>query len=242
MADGSEHKTFILTTLFLVLFGLMLSQIPAMFYENQGAYDDNYRLVDVPSQFDTGSLEVNNISSQDYGNITHPTMFQEFYVTWKETNDTVLGVSWQGLGYGEISVYHQHQGFLGLWHRWVKMNPNAFRGGYLNSIEKNHTSSLYISCILGELPKVYCSFTYNTSECDTMLEAFNTGHLEIYLAFMTDATATQVNYSIWTLIGQILSFSSPNIHPLINGIIGAVVWVCILVSILYVWKAIKPFG
>jgi len=84
-------------------------------------------------------------------------------------------------------------------------------------------------------------FGFNTTKYDTPTQALDQDELSVLFCVGFDQLNTAINS--WNLIGMILFFQMPDVHPAINAIIAIPLWVCIafLVYVL-ILKAIPFVG
>lgn len=84
-------------------------------------------------------------------------------------------------------------------------------------------------------------FGFNTTKYNLPSDALDKNELYFLQGMGIESISTTI--SAWNLIGMLLFFQMPNIHPIINGLIAIPIWVCIgyLIYVL-ILKAIPFVG
>jgi len=234
----AELKPLVLVISFLGLFALLISIIPGQFFtESYGG-----RGVDVPEYFEavdiTSFFETYNFTIDDKD------MFQK---------------EWDLGGHNWIMNADYGDEFIGLgkknywWFLWVGTEKLIFRssrginrGQFLNRQEldadyDNTTSYCEYVCEGEDNPSLSTTmyFGYNTSLYDTPSEAWENEELYVLQGLGFDQVSTSRN--AWNLVGMILFFQMPDVHPIINAIIAIPLWVSIVyLTYVLILKAI-PF-
>jgi len=90
--------------------------------------------------------------------------------------------------------------------------------------EATNISSFKGQCEHGTLYYIYVSF--NITEYSSLLDAWNNHEIEIMIGVRLEETLAKFN--AWSLIGSLLTFSMPQIHPVLNMIIAIPIWACII--------------
>jgi len=85
-----------------------------------------------------------------------------------------------------------------------------------------NTTKFYLKDDAVSMP---CWFSYNTTNYSNATHAWDNDDLDWLTAIDFDAVKT--TYSAWGLIGMLLFFQLPDIHPLLNMIIALPCWICI---------------
>lgn len=235
---SAEHKVILFSVCFLLFFGYMIQSMPVDMVENQSTtFSDVPVYVEPPTYFDVGSLSRSEIISQDYANVSYPEGGHNFYLTYQDTNDTQINLVW--VVPDELAFTHVHWLFY-IIPLQKQMNPYPlYNATVLGSIEEGETAEFWLRCVDGDIPEVYLGISFDNDTYADLGEAWDDGELSIYVAFLSNATFTGGN--AWALVGSLLTFSAPNIHPIVNFFIAVPVWVSIIISILYVLEKILPF-
>lgn len=234
--SASEHSTLIMVVVFLAVFVLLVASIPAAIFINQVSYTPTtYVEVTPPSPFwDPAEIGKGNVKSQDYKYITFGTG-KYWALTYASLNDTLIYVGWD-VSPDDLIVKHVHA-----WWDYRNMLPYPLEKDYVLAREENDISAFYMRCITGDIPEVYVQISYDNISYSSLLEAWNYGEIYVWMGLLENATRQEASYDVWTLLGQLMSFQAPNIHPLLNALIAIPLWICIIVSIVYVFDKILPF-
>lgn len=235
----SEHKTLIFTVCFILFFAFMVGTIPSNLMANQGVeFDETVEYVEPPERFDVGSLSRGEVISQDYANVSFPvSVGQNFYLTYEDTNDTQINLVWTTLG--ELYFTHVHWLFFIIPVQYELVPYPVVNDTVLATVGEGDTAELWLRCGGGDIPEVYLGLSYDNDTYTDLEDAWDDGELMVYVGFTSNMTFTGGN--AWALLGQLLTFNTPNVHPVINFFISVPIWVCIVVSILYVLEKLLPF-
>lgn len=219
-----------LSTFFIVL-GSMVAESAFMFSETPFIPS-----VSVPDRWDTAEIGKGSVTSQDWGNLSYPTVHQ-LYLSWQGTNDTHIYVVWTD-DQTEIEIFHPH-----VWYYWAIMLPYPVTQTYVVSIEDSdlQRSYFYTRCQDGDIPEILVQFAYDTVTYDDLTDAWDNGELDIWIGYEAAGNQTIAHYNVWTLIGQLMSFNLPNVHPSINIIIGVPIYACIIIGVIYALDKLVPF-
>jgi hypothetical protein len=241
---SAENITLVTVVSFLSLFFILLALVPHPLLANpqQG------RVVNVPEYFE--ALDLNYFSETK--NFTLGTNYVRLKFTlggWnlQFDNDPVFRQfslcsydSWWIFTWGyESFTWYNVKGVkvsenfgTGNWQvlKWDQLNPNYDMDRKLCEFTVQNSKTQL---------KVY--FAFNTTKYNTPYDALVGGELHVLFCVSMDKVNTSIN--AWNLIGSILFFQMPNVHPLINAIIAIPVWIAIawLIYIL-ILKAIPFVG
>lgn len=233
-----ELKPLMVVISFLGIFAILAGTIPGEFYA--ASYEG--REINVPEYFE--AVDISSFMETYNFTIDDPSWFEE---------------EWELGGYNWIMNADYDDNFIGLgkknywWFFWVGTTNMKFRntqgidrGTFLNQEELNEdydTEKDYTkyTCEGDDDPSVGCTvfFGFNTSKYDTPSQAWENG--ELY--FMQGLGFDQINTSTnaWNLVGMLLIFQMPNIHPIINMIIAIPLWICIAYLIFALILKVIPF-
>lgn len=146
---------------------------------------------------------------------------------------------WPDMG-DAIGIQHYHSWWiLGY---WVETDVTPLTRDYVISIfnEDEQVSSVTVRCQDGDL-SFLLQISYDPISYASIEEAWDGGSLEVWMGIRSYDTV-EGHYSVWVMIGQLLTFQAPEVHPLLNIIIAVPLWVGIAISLLYVFDKIVPFG
>ncbi len=228
----------------LGVFSILVTMMPSGFY-----YHENKRIITVPEYFE--SIDVTYYAYTEIVNLT-----TDSYTEY-----------WLSLGGWNIRIFHWHSNeFISIetydsW--WIfKWNFEPFQWHDSQGVDKTDTY-FYIDHI--EYGVTYYNLdyayqTYNSSgkwnlknsrtqisvylgfDIETYWlpsQALNAGNCSLLLAVSFDKVNTSIN--AWNLIGMLLFFQMPNIHPVINAIIAIPLWVAIAYLIYILILKVIPF-
>lgn len=241
MASG-EIKVFITVVTFLGVFALLVSMIPGQF----AVQSKTYRQVSVPEYFEAIDIQ----SFVETKNLTVPA-YDEYGL------DCSVG-GW------ELRIYPYYSPLMNMydlvlrhidrwwifaygWHslRWRSKAKGIDLGYTLDKDElleyydsERKVAEFIASC---EHTTVYVAFAYNTTKYDNIVDAWANNELWMLIGIGFDQINTSTN--AWNVIGKLLFFQAPDIHPAINALIAIPLWAAIAVTIyILVLKAIPFVG
>jgi len=238
---SAENITLVTVVTFLSVFFILVSMMPAgLLYT-----PSEKRTIDVPEYFE--SVDITSFSQ--FKNIT----------IGKDLSD--LPEYWFDLGghsfYWDTN-YHIH--VLTLWTHggwwYFTWDFNSFKWYDSNGIERswgygtewhldwdsiNCSESWTLKQIGGQEVQVSVFWGYNKTAYASAWHAFMNNDLNVLIAIGFDQLNTSIN--AWNLVGSLLFFQTPEVHPAINAIIAIPIWVMIawLIYIL-ILKAIPFVG
>jgi hypothetical protein len=239
MAEN-EHGLVLFTIIFISIFILLVSTIPSSFFTHQTGDAGDYVEIDVPDRWDTGFIGSVGVKDYDNQSVVYGNAYF-FTLTYIEEDDTEIQLQWgiYGASYNYLYFYHKHMWWI--FPDYKHMTPFPVEKDYMLSVEQDNVSAVYIRCETGDIPEILVQIGFDNNTYDSLTEAWNDGHLEMWLGYMQNASATQAYYNVWILIGQLLTFQAPNIHPYLNAIIAIPIWAAIVLSVIYTLDKILPF-
>ena len=241
MASG-EIKVFITVVTFLGVFALLVSMIPGQF----AVQSKTYRQVSVPEYFEAIDIQ----SFVETKNLTVPA-YDEYGL------DCSVG-GW------ELRIYPYYSPLMNMyglvlrhidrwwifaygWHslRWRSKAKGIDLGDILDKDElleyydsERKVAEFIASC---EHTTVYVAFAYNTTKYDNIVDAWANSELWMLIGIGFDQVNTSTN--AWNVIGKLLFFQAPDVHPAINALIAIPIWAAIAITIyILVLKAIPFVG
>lgn len=209
--------------------------------DNGDATSYAHLTVSVPDKWSTDEIGMGAVLYQDYDNVT---------VSGTEVTNTFfelavvdeVRVTWDFTHPDYISIYHKHSWWLFTW--YVKMNPvcpvsKDYLQAYMDSTD--NVTSLNIRCSDGD-STMLLQVGFAGLDADSIEDAWdNVGEIGVYLCIRDVDDTQEANYDVWSLIGQILTFQTPNVSPLLNIFINVPIWICLLIVIVYILDKIVPF-
>jgi len=244
MGDLSEIRGLITVTSFMSAFLFLTLLIPSAF--NIGGYEQQ-RQINVPEYFEAIDIQ----SFAETYNITTGNDFAEVYFSIGGWN-----LLWEVKPSQECYVFFSFDSW------WIfKWNFQSFHWYNKNGIEKStllnlqppgHYGNHYViewKNINGnqtiqfstQNPNVQLIvfFGYNTTEFSNVQDAINNDALSVLFCINFDQVNTSFN--AWNLIGMLLFFQMPNVHPTINMLIAIPLWVVIAYLIYVLILKALPF-
>lgn len=238
----AEHGNLIFVVTFLGVFIFLSGFIPSPFFFFLTYDQTQYKPLVVPDKWDTSAIGEGTVLDQDMANITYPS------ATSLSLEDEEIILFWADYypynpdlpsSKDEMWLAHIHTWWIFVF--WEPTDANPFTKAYLNSIQdENNVSSVTVRCLKGDLQFLF-QITFDNNMYSSFIDAWDNNHLEVYVAIRQADTQTQAHYDAWTLIGQLLTFQAPFIHPLFNFIIAVPIWISIALAIIYVLDKILPF-
>jgi hypothetical protein len=187
------------------------------------------REIQSPNYFESPSIFWSNITDYDNSTITRPS-YAEYHLDLFDV-DVIL---WWALD-TTIRVDHVWTVFW-FFHFNDKIVPDISKDVALSHLSGN-LSEFSGACTHETF---YFRISFNDSKYHTFSEAWDDGELFFYVGMGYESGASI--RSAWSLIGQILFFQIPNVHPLITAIIAIPLWICILVITFTLVTRLFPFG
>jgi len=221
-------STFLFLITFLAVFGLLVMTIPSGFLVTT----DEYGTRDIPEEFDVKSLEayastliitMNETGGKEimgyYYRVEVEIGGHKFFFDYAMANESTL----------QLVFIHRYTvwWFFETGHNmdWTN-NKNMERGDVLSveELQSDYAENLPydLSC-----SHVYldASFNYDEGTYSNVTDAWNHHGLSLFIGIEFDQLATGLN--AWDLMGMILTFQMPNVHPVLNYIIAIPIWVSI---------------
>lgn len=167
------------------------------------------------------------------------------YVDLQE-GDLKIRVTWNALN--QFWSRYITGGFLGfVWGPWLYMphkNPPSYIHGW-NDVKLYLHENLNSSKFTWRTKKNDRAFLtiitiHNTTRDASLEEAWNNGEIEIYIGATIDDLQTAI--SAWNVIGALLTFQTPQVHPVINFLIAIPIYACIIYLIITIVAMFVPFG
>ena len=239
---GGEIKVFITVVTFLGVFALLVSMIPGQF----AVQSKSYRQISVPEYFEA----INVQSFVETKNLTVPA-YDEYGLDC-------------GVGGWELKIYPYYSPLMNTydlvlrhidrwwifaygWHdlRWRSKVTGIDLGYTLDKDEllqyyddERKVAEFIASC---EHTTVYVAFAYNTTKYDNIVDAWANSELWMLIGIGFDQVNTSTN--TWNVIGKLLFFQAPDVHPAINALIAIPIWAAIAITIyILILKAIPFVG
>ena len=231
MGDISELRGLIVAIVFLGTFSFLVVMIPSQFLVSSQEYARN-----IPPQFSAFDL-------QYYTETYNQTVGTGGVFEW-----TAGGWDWysvQGFDYFALSVKEYW------WVFWINNIPMHFKDTsgvdqgtvltamILDNAYAGSEQSLKYTCQNPERPELSCTlfFGFNTTKYLVPSTAWENGELYMLQAFGFDQMNSSVN--AWNLIGAVLFFQMPEIHPVLNVLIALPIWITIAyISYILILRAI----
>ena len=244
---SAENITLVTVVTFLSMFFILAASMPSSLI----ATPQQGKTVSVPSYFE--AIDIQSFAQTYVVNLTDPSTLESYEFTFggydmklEDSPETFIWIRTQASWWifrWDYNYFHWYDKegieqsedriFLGTFHgiaysklddAYVKWGKDGLRWTLKNTVTEM---------------VVYVGF--NTSRYAKPSDALNNGDLSLLLCMNFDQVSTRFN--AWNLIGGILFFQMPNVHPILNAIIAIPVWIMIawLIYIL-ILKAIPFVG
>lgn len=242
MADVGGR--FVAIVVILGFFSLMLSTIPLDFLLGS---DPSIPLPYYETEWATLDFLRGNYTSTDTNNITRSALGGtdftlddvkgHIYVRWYQSSDTIrFSHTW----YEWFILFRYH--FLD----WYEPDTGEWTNDALtyddiinHQIENSNCSYFQMKCDCGSVYYVY--FGFDDTLYSSFSEAWDAGKLSVFIGVGYETMPVVIN--AWNLIGMLLSFSLPDINPIINALIAIPLWAMIAYVIyILILKAIPFLG
>lgn len=247
--SSGEIKGLILAVTFLSTFFIIVAMIPSDFVTESQEYTPSP--VSVPEYFE--AVDVQSFAETKNINLTDASLTEHF----------TLG-GWNV----EFEYWHAYKGFscrtYSSW--WIfNWDFDNFHWYDVDGIERSEYFTFLVQdremCYLESIDQLYENygnkglkwnlkndhtqfvlyFGFNETKYNSPSEALSNDDLHVYIGVNFDKVNTTFN--AWNLIGALLTFQLPNVHPAINMLISIPIWVLIAYLIyVLILKAIPFVG
>lgn len=231
----SEDRTLIFTATFLGIFVLFLYMIPNVLFQFSTEIPDiEGKEIDVPDKWDTSSIGAGAILFDDDDSI----LYNSFVDLMLNTEE--LRVYWPyGVPFLDYSIGIRHLHSFWIFNYYVDCGePLTY--DFINSILDDGVASVTMRCNDGDLQFLF-QISYDDMSYASFQDAWDSGDIMIWVG-IRDTDLTEAHFSVWVLVGNLLTFQTPEIHPLINALIAVPLWIGIVVSLLYIFDKLNPFA
>lgn len=242
MGDISELRGLIVVIVFLSVFVSLVMTIPIPF--DITGYEDK-RTANVPEIFE--GVDINAYSSIYNGTIDDG---YDYTQQWDSG-----GISWtlQAQYYDRIFLKRNRYwvfGPIGIYQgsdmlTWMSEDGKD-RGEVLTdtSLDADYNSEAggnKYKCVIETDPKIYCNiyFNFNTTLYDSPSEAKDVGALYYLQTIGVEVQASTMN--AWNVVGMLVFFQMPDIHPAINLMIAIPLFISIAYLIYVLVIKLIPF-
>ncbi len=234
-------KPLVFIVTFLGVFSILAMTIPTGLLVPSQSYreptvEEYFEQIDLQAFADTWGYTLNETQGYDAGGGWYyvlavgsgsPALFggHDIDLWYRKANETDL----------KLGIVHKYSWFIfpvGHWMDWLN-SQGISRGGtgfekYLSATEleedwSNETTVAYT--VICEHFQMKAFFGYNSTLYDNVTHAWNHHGFYVLLAIDFDEMATGIN--AWNLLGMILFWQLPDVHPVLNVIISIPFWVSI---------------
>jgi len=226
MGDISEIRTLIVVVSFLSCMVLLLLWLPASDFAESIIEARQYSS---PEDFDISDIMAYN---QTYSITFNYTMDSPYHI---DADDSGIGHDlWLQLDKYWISLDHFWYWFsipVGFhdmeWYDTTR-EKISYQEAYMEKLDIEtlddyiYGSTFWMECKHLQLKIV---FSYNTTTYSSHLEAFDAEALAMSCGVEWEIEKT--TYNAWDLIGMLLIFNMPDVHPAINALMKIPLWTCI---------------
>jgi len=253
--EGSLIGTFVFAVSFIGIFVILVVTMPSQFYTTA----PEYQQYSYPSFFNKEDIEyiafmrneTINLGDIYYSVILDFTDPPEIAKGERGTINFKFTVEWYDNGW---AISKQRINFQHIEWEWFTFRrrhpmycfnepdktPSLSKANIVANWDEEYNASIIYpvscNCIVTKVWFVDPNTTRNN-----ISEAFDEGSLIVVMGFGFDDYQTSI--SAWSLVGQLLFFQAPQIHPVLNAIIALPIWATISVLIyLLILKAIPFVG
>ncbi|MEM5867568.1 MAG: hypothetical protein QXG39_06580 [Candidatus Aenigmatarchaeota archaeon] len=244
---STEQSMLIAVVTFMAVFALLAAGMPIALVSG----NDKHRILDVPTYFE--GLDIQNFAETKVVNITGQLWYDFSIGGWN-----IRFTDWREHSYIQAQTYAS-------W--WVfKWDFNQFKWYDKEGVEKSRIVSPYpgadiIALDYAELDNAYSKWGYNGGRWSIknsytqliVYVGFNTTKYskpsdaiknnEAKFLFCINFDKMNTSFNAWNLIGSILFFQMPEVHPVLNAIIAIPIWIAIAYLIyILILKAIPFVG
>lgn len=220
--------SFVFVITFLATFIIIVALIPSGLW--MGSEAKEYRQTSVPEEFE--ALDLVQLAWHDNNTLlpSH-TWYNPCYFWLPPTDPQIeIQVAWQG-----------DPKYLTFWHGWVTWYGLP-AGHYLGKIDdqtdmkfrwdyvfwehfdpNTNVSSFEATCPHGTI--YYIHLSYNQTAYASFEEAWESGTLYCLIGLGVEDAVAKIN--AWNIVGQLLTFQLPDVHPVLNLLIAIPIYACI---------------
>lgn len=248
MVEISTEQSMLITVVtFLSIFGILVMMIPGDLF----AYSTEKRIINVPEYFESVDITY-------YADVENFTIGSSDYQRYFSLGGHYF--AWETNVYHKCLVLWTHGGWWIFrwdfnsfkWYDNVGIERSVYIGipdsnvipGYWYALpwsEIEASESWTLQQIGGQEVSVSLFWGYNKTKYSSPYDAFLHDELHVLIAIGFDKVNTSIN--AWSLIGNMLFFQAPDIHPAINAIIAIPIWVAVAYLIyILILKAIPFVG
>ena len=253
---SAENITLVTVVTFLSIFFILVASMPS----GLTATPQQGKTVSVPSYFE--AVDIQNFAQKYAVNLTDPLSESYDFVfggwnmkIWDDAQEKAIWVytyaAWSVFRW-DFDYFHWYD-FQGIersvtgWQtaaltQVTYITYNALDDAYIRWVSQNNVTRDACKWTLkNDHTEMVAYVGFNSSRYSKPSEALFGGELSILFCMNFDKVNTTFN--AWNLVGAILFFQTPNVHPVINAIIAIPIWIMIawLIYIL-ILKAIPFVG
>jgi len=222
-------RTFLFLITFLAVFGMLVMTIPSGFlvvtdeYREQSIPTEEFKVKDLEAYAETLIITMNETGGKEaplfkYG-VSIDIGGHDCELLYTQANKTPL----------EVIFYHKYTiwWFIPWSHKLEWENRISVDRGDLLSVselQSDYADNLPYDLSCSHL-SLDVSFNYDEETYSSVEDAWNHHGLSFFIGIEFDQIATGLN--AWDLIGMVLFFKMPNVHPLLNYIIAVPIWASI---------------
>lgn len=223
MAEGVS-RGYVFVAVLLFTFTFLIAMAPAQFVGETPDYDilenpDSWYAEeiaiwsDVFRFYDDGVLPANSGTTLDVGTD------HDFVIYFSSIDDVIVFQCW-----------HQWS-MWGIIPRSHNIEPSPFGEDHvLDNIEPGSSPEISRFMMTCSHYTWAVRISYDDTKFDSLYNALhgigNDAEVLVFAGLTWDQEAGAIN--AWNVIGQILTFQSPDVHPVINALIAVPLWICII--------------
>jgi len=255
MGNLAELRGIVFVISSLSFFFITIAFIPSGFYQNQNPTQLNEMIdLDIPETYRAYEITVLNYSETYYLNcselglvgtnrwadftlggwdiqfryIQDPTLNEYRMMVYHQSKWWIFIIESHGMKWYDKEGYLISQELYG--------DPVCYPEKIIDKFDENGFAKFRVECQHFGMDIV---LHYNTTEYSNFFEAFKDNQFEAVFGINPHDLNTKL--SAWDLIGKLLFFQMPNIHPILNMLIAIPIWTCIAYLIYVLILKVIPF-
>lgn len=256
-------KLLIYTFTILGIFALLMGMVPGDFITAGQTYEPSYRDAEIEETFDTSSLLIYDYIASD--NMTYPYTSLEdapsapqWIMGLPENQFLEIGWGIEKVGPWDLKVIlarHRQRNWIGPF-SWYSTIANCYFytpdgtsvGVYLfkDTMEDYYSEATNGSAFYAKGGVIQTSIVIRKNDTSqTMGENWDDGHFKYYLSYDVNWTLSGIN--AWNIVGQLLSFQTPNLGipgtwgSFMSMLIAIPTWACVAYICYKIVMGIIPF-
>jgi len=254
---NEELKPLVTVVSFLALFAILAGTIPAQFYA--ASYEgvelnvpSDFEGIDIQSFAETwpytlnetggdttiyGLYRVFDVGGADFGGHDLDLVYRRANESDKFVSIEHFWTEWWFFRYGHPMSWYNRQ----MIDKTTSFHGGLYEGLALDDLENDTIQGSAEYTVKCDHLQLKAFLGYNTTLYANVTDAWDHHGLHIMLGINFDQLNTAIN--AWNIVGMILLFQTPDVHPVLNAIIAIPLWLCIAyLAYVLILKAIPFVG